>query len=74
VAMGMVYQDQREYGSKGKWLQRYEYMLSAEGFKYAENFSNSYKREIEIIENHFKLNKHNIPYDKVSILLERYLK
>jgi HD superfamily phosphohydrolase len=73
VAMGMVYQDQREYGSKGRWFLRYEYMLTAEGFRYAEHFSNSYKREIEIVKAQLMLNKHNIPYDKVSILLDRYL-
>jgi len=72
--MGMIYQDQRHYEDKGSWLQRYEYMLTAEGLKYSESISNSYKLERKIIEDHIKFERHQIPYDLVSILLERYLR
>jgi len=74
VAMGMIYQDQRHYEDKGSWLQRYEYMLTAEGLKYSESISNSYKLERKIIEDYIKFERHQIPYDLVSILLERYLR
>lgn len=74
VATGMIYQDQRHYEDKGSWLQRYEYMLTAEGLKYSKSISNSYKQERKIIEDHMKFQRHEIPYDLVSILLERYLR
>ncbi len=73
VAMGMVYQDQRHYQLKGRWLQRYEYMLTAEGLSYAQSVASSYEREAEMIENHLRSEKHSIPYDRASLLLKRYL-
>jgi hypothetical protein len=72
VAMGMVYQDLRHYELKGLWLQRYEYMLTSEGFKYAESIAVSYKREVEQIEHRLRMEKHSIPYDRASLLLKRY--
>ena len=72
VAMGMVYQDLRHYELKGLWLQRYEYMLTSEGFKYAESIAVSYKREAEQIEHRLRMEKHSIPYDRASLLLKRY--
>ena len=72
VAMGMVYQDLRHYELKGQWLQRYEYMLTSEGFRYAESVAVSYKREAEQIEHRLRMEKHSIPYDRASLLLKRY--
>ena len=72
VAMGMVYQDLRHYELKGRWLQRYEYMLTSEGFKYAESIAVSYKNEAEQIEHRLRMEKHSIPYDRASLLLKRY--
>jgi hypothetical protein len=72
VAMGMVYQDPRHYELKGRWLQRYEYMLTSEGFRYAESIAVSYKHEAEQIEHLLKMEKHSIPYDRASLLLKRY--
>ena len=74
VASGMIYQDVRHYNDKGRWLQRYEYMLTAEGLKYSESFLSSYKREAGIIEDQLKLDKHGIPYDVVSIFIDRYMR
>jgi HD superfamily phosphohydrolase len=73
VAMGMIYQDSRHYQLKGRWLQRYEYMLTAEGLNYAESVASSCKREAELIENQLRVEKHTIPYDRASLLLKRYL-
>jgi HD superfamily phosphohydrolase/uncharacterized protein YwgA len=72
VAMGMIYQDQRHYQLKGRWLLRYEYMLTAEGLAYAQSVASSYEHEAEAIESHLKLEKHSIPYDRASLLLKRY--
>ena len=72
VAMGMVYQDQRHYELKGRWLQRYEYMLTSEGFEYAESIAVSYRKEAEQIEQQLRMEKHSIPYDRTSLLLKRY--
>jgi HD superfamily phosphohydrolase len=72
VAMGMIYQDQRHYQLRDRWLQRYEYMLTAEGLSYAESVASSYKREAEMIESHLRSEKHSIPYDRASLLLKRY--
>ncbi|HNX39853.1 MAG TPA: HD domain-containing protein [Methanothrix sp.] len=72
VAMGMIYQDQRHYEKAGRWLQRYEYMLTAEGMKYAESIAASYKREAEWLAGHLRQEKHAIPYDLVSLSLPRY--
>jgi HD superfamily phosphohydrolase len=73
VAMGMVYQDSRHYQLKGRWLQRYEYMLTAEGLNYAVSVASSYEREAELIESQLRVEKHTIPYDRASLLLKRYL-
>jgi len=72
VAMGMVYQDLRHYERGGLWLQRYEYMLTAEGLRYAEVVVRSYQKEADLLRQHLLLEKHNIPYDVVSLHLDRY--
>jgi HD superfamily phosphohydrolase len=72
VAMGMVYQDLRHYEKDGRWRQRYEYMLTAEGMKYAEEVVGSYRREAELLRQRMLLEKHSIPYDVVSLHLDRY--
>ncbi len=72
VAMGMIYQDQRYYELDGRWLQRYEYMLTSEGFRYAGSIAVSYKSEAEQIEHRLRMEKHSIPYDRASLLLKRY--
>lgn len=72
VAMGMVYQDQRHYERNGQWLQRYEYMLTAEGIKYAYEIAGSYSKEVDLLQIHLLQEKHTIPYDVVSLSLRRY--
>ncbi len=72
VAMGMIYQDQRHYEREGRWLQRYEYMLTAEGLSYAEGVMSSYRPETDVVDSHLKMERHTIPYDTVSLLLKRY--
>jgi uncharacterized protein len=72
VAGGMIYQDERHYELNGRWLQRYEYMLTADGTKYAEKVAESYGKEAEALSNHLRLEKHTIPYDVVSLYLKRY--
>lgn len=72
VAMGMIYQDQRHYELDGRWLQRYEYMLTAEGLAYAEEVASSYRAEAEVADRYLRMEKHTIPYDTVSLLLKRY--
>ena len=72
VASGIIYQDVRHYEWNGQWLQRYEYMLTAEGIKYAEKVAGSYSKETESLANHLRLEKHTIPYDVVSLYLKRY--
>jgi hypothetical protein len=72
VAAGMIYQDQRHYEWNGQWLQRYEYMLTAEGIRYAEAVSGSCVREAEYLGRHLQQEKHSIPHDVVSLNLKRY--
>ncbi|MFA6372088.1 MAG: HD domain-containing protein [Methanothrix sp.] len=72
VAGGMIYQDERHYELNSQWRQRYEYMLTADGIKYAEKVAGSYSKEAEALANHLRLEKHTIPYDVVSIYLKRY--
>ncbi len=72
VAMGMIYQDQRHYELNGQWLQRYEYMLTAEGIKYAYEIDGSYSKEAEQLQIRLLKEKHTIPYDVVSLHLKRY--
>lgn len=72
VAMGMIYQDQRHYELNGQWLQRYEYMLTAEGIKYAHEIAGSYIKEAEQLQIRLLKEKHTIPYDVVSLHLKRY--
>lgn len=72
VAMGMIYQDQRHYERNGQWLQRYEYMLTAEGIKYAHEIACSYIKEAEQLQIRLLKEKHTIPYDVVSLHLKRY--
>ena len=43
----MIYQDQRHYELNGQWLQRYEYMLTVEGIRYAKEVAESYGKEAE---------------------------
>lgn len=73
VAMGMIYQDQRHFEHNGRWLQRYEYMLTAEGLSYAQGIVSSYKAEAEVVDRLLRMEKHTIPYDMVSLLLKRYM-
>ncbi|HSD59194.1 MAG TPA: HD domain-containing protein, partial [Methanotrichaceae archaeon] len=63
VAMGMIYQDLRHYERDGRWLQRYEYMLTAEGLAYAKEVAGSYENESERLGSILKQEKHTIPYD-----------
>lgn len=72
VACGMIYQDQRHYELKGRWLQRYEYMLTAEGIRYAETVSSSYEREARALDEYLRHEKHTIPHDVVSLSFKRY--
>jgi hypothetical protein len=72
VAMGMIYQDQRHYELNGQWMQRYEYMLTAEGIKYATKIASSYCKESEQLRIHLLSEKHTIPYDVVSLHAKRY--
>jgi len=72
VASGMIYQDLRHYERDGRWLLRYEYMLTAEGIRYADSVSNSYKRESEALARHLRQERHSIPYDVVSLNLRSY--
>ncbi|MCJ7443433.1 MAG: hypothetical protein MUO26_02690 [Methanotrichaceae archaeon] len=73
VAMGMIYQDQRNYEFEGKWLQRYEYMLTAEGLDYSKTIAASYINEAKTVQSFLKTERHTIPYDVVSLLLKRYI-
>jgi HD superfamily phosphohydrolase len=72
VANGMIYQDVRHYELNSQWRQRYEYMLTADGIKYAEMVAGSYSREVEALAGHLRMEKHAIPYDVVSLYLKRY--
>ena len=72
VANGMIYQDQRHYEINGQWLQRYEYMLTAEGIRYAKEVALSYSKEHEMLQILLKQDKHTIPFDVVSLNLKRY--
>jgi hypothetical protein len=72
VAGGMIYQDERHYEQNGRWLQRYEYMLTADGIRYAEKMARSYSKEEEALANYLRLERHTIPYDVVSLYLKRY--
>ncbi|MCZ7400516.1 MAG: HD domain-containing protein [Candidatus Methanoperedens sp.] len=74
VAMGMVDEDLRYFEKKGRWQQRYEYVLTSDGLEYAELIAPSYQNELKIIENHLAINKHSIPRDMVSIAKNRYKK
>ncbi|MCZ7404248.1 MAG: HD domain-containing protein, partial [Candidatus Methanoperedens sp.] len=67
VAMGMVDEDLRYFEKKGRWQQRYEYVLTSDGMEYAGLIAASYQNELKIIENHLAINKHSIPRDMVSI-------
>jgi len=73
VAMGMINQDQRHYEHEGKWLQRYEYMLTAEGLEYAENIAKSYETEAQKVQSYLARDRHTIPYDRVSLQIKRYI-
>lgn len=72
VATGMIYQDQRHYLHEGRWMLRYEYMLTAEGVRYAEEIAGLYRREAEQLSQHLRMERHSIPYDVVSMHLRRY--
>ncbi|MCZ7381721.1 MAG: HD domain-containing protein [Candidatus Methanoperedens sp.] len=74
VAMGMVDEDLRYFEKKGRWQQRYEYVLTSDGMEYAGLIAASYQNELKIIENHLAINKHSIPRDMVSIAKNRYKK
>lgn len=72
VATGMIYQDQRHYERNGRWQQRYEYMLTAEGMSYAKATAASYSRVAEHLRKHLMQEKHSIPYDVVSLRLKNF--
>lgn len=72
VAMGMVDEDLRYFEKKGRWQQRYEYVLTSDGLAYGELIAPSYHNELKIIENYLSINKHSIPRDIVSIAAQRY--
>ncbi len=74
VAMGMVDEDLRYFEKKGRWQQRYEYVLTSDGLEYADLIAPAYQSELKIIENHLAINKHSIPRDMVSIAKVRYKK
>ena len=74
VAMGMVDEDLRYYEHKGRWKQRYEYVMTYNGVEYTELIANSYQSELSIINEYLGINKHSIPRDTVSIASERYKK
>jgi hypothetical protein len=68
VAMGMVYQDLRQVEVAGRWIQRYEYMLTREGLAYSEVIAKAYPAEAEFISQALRMDRHSIPYDMVSML------
>lgn len=72
VANGMIYQDLRHYEIDGQWLQRYEYMLTAEGIGYAKEVAASYSREYQMLQTHIRQDRHTIPFDVVSLNIRRY--
>lgn len=74
VAMGMIDEDLRYFEKRGRWQQRYEYVLTSDGIEYAEFFSPAYHNELKIIEDYLIINKHSIPRDIVSIAKSRYKK
>ncbi len=73
-AMGMVNEDLRYYENKGRWKQRYEYVLTSDGLGYAEKIAPEYLNELKIIENYLTVNKHSIPRDMVIMASRRYKK
>jgi HD superfamily phosphohydrolase/uncharacterized protein YwgA len=74
VAMGMVDEDLRYFEKKGRWQQRYEYVMTADGLEYAALIAPAYQSELKIIENYLTVNKHSIPRDIISIAKSRYKK
>lgn len=74
VAMGMVDEDLRYFEKKGRWQQRYEYVLTSDGLEYAQSLISAYQNELRMIENYLVINKHSIPRDVVSIASARYRK
>ncbi len=72
VAMGMVDEDLRYFEKKGRWQQRYEYVLTSDGLLYAESIASAYQNELAIIKNYLAINKHSIPRDMLSVASKRY--
>lgn len=72
VAMGMVDEDLRYFEKKGRWRQRYEYVLTSDGLLYAESIAAGYQNELAVIKNYLTINKHSIPRDLVSVASKRY--
>jgi len=72
VAMGMVDEDLRYFEKKGRWKQRYEYVLTSDGLQYVESIASAYQNELAIIKNYLTVNKHSIPRDIVSVASKRY--
>ncbi len=72
VAMGMVDEDLRYFETKGRWKQRYEYVITSDGVDYSESLSTAYQNELKLIDEHLAINKHSIPRDMVSISSKRY--
>ncbi|HOT06829.1 MAG: Deoxyguanosinetriphosphate triphosphohydrolase-like protein [Methanosaeta sp. PtaB.Bin039] len=73
VAVGMVYQDVRQYQVSGRWRQRYEYMLTSEGLAYSSRIVKRYSPEAGALDRWLSHRRHNIPYDLVSLDRRRYL-
>lgn len=72
VAMGMIDEDLRYFETKGRWKQRYEYVITSDGVDYSELLSHSYQNELKLIDEHLAVNKHSIPRDMVNISSKRY--
>ncbi len=72
VAMGMIDEDLRYFEKKGRWQQRYEYVLTSDGLQYAESIAPLYQNELALIMNFITINKHSIPRDMVTVASKRY--
>lgn len=72
VAMGMVDEDLRYFEKDRRLKQRYEYVLTFDGFEYAGSLVDAYGREFEAINEYVVMNKHSVVRDIVRIPQKRY--
>ncbi|PHP45715.1 metal-dependent phosphohydrolase [Methanosarcinales archaeon ex4572_44] len=72
VAMEMLNEDIRTFERKSTWKQRYEYTLTPSGATYAEEITDHYKKETELVTEYLKQHKHAIKHDLIKIPKERY--